>query len=99
MGEFVIWLFLILGFIALVWVCFLILRLFWRLFFPPRSRVVTHQVTITRTPDGNGGSDMTAEEEGNVHSGPYGYSPNTAYPQTQYGSLFDPDAEWKPKES
>ena len=37
---------------------------------------------------------MTGEEEGNVHSGPHGYSPNTAYPETQYGSGFDPDADW-----
>ena len=37
---------------------------------------------------------MTAEDEGNVHSGPHGYSPNTAYPETQYGSGFDPDADW-----
>lgn len=41
---------------------------------------------------------MTAEEEGNVHSGPHGYSPNTAYPETQYGSGFDPDAEWDHEE-
>ncbi|HLP23722.1 MAG TPA: hypothetical protein VK139_06740 [Microbacteriaceae bacterium] len=39
-------------------------------------------------------SDMSAEEEGNVHSGPYGYSGATAYPETQYGSGFDPDADW-----
>jgi hypothetical protein len=37
---------------------------------------------------------MTADDEGNVHSGPHGYSPNTAYPETQYGSGFDPDADW-----
>jgi hypothetical protein len=41
---------------------------------------------------------MTAEEEGNVHSGPHGYSPNTAYPETQYGSGFDPDADWNHEE-
>ena len=41
---------------------------------------------------------MTADEEGNVHSGPHGYSPNTAYPETQYGSGFDPDAEWNHEE-
>ena len=46
--------------------------------------------TLSRT----SGTDMTAEEEGNAHSGPYGYSPNTAYPQTQYGSLFNPNAKW-----
>ncbi|MCF8529208.1 MAG: hypothetical protein K9G13_03710 [Aquiluna sp.] len=33
-------------------------------------------------------------DEGDYHSGPYGYSPNTAYPETQYGSGFDEDAEW-----
>lgn len=32
--------------------------------------------------------------EGDYHSGPDGYSPNTAYPETQYGSSFDEDAEW-----
>jgi len=41
---------------------------------------------------------MSAEEEGNVHSGPYGYSPNTAYPETQYGSGFNPEAEWNHEE-
>ena len=41
---------------------------------------------------------MTAEEEGIVHSGPHGYSPNTAYPETQYGSGFDPDADWNHEE-
>ena len=41
---------------------------------------------------------MTADDEGNVHSGPHGYSPNTAYPETQYGSGFDPDAEWNHEE-
>jgi hypothetical protein len=32
--------------------------------------------------------------EGDYHSGPYGYSPGTAYPNTQYGSGFDEDEEW-----
>lgn len=31
---------------------------------------------------------------GDYHSGSEGYSPNTAYPETQYGSMFDEDAEW-----
>jgi hypothetical protein len=33
-------------------------------------------------------------DEGDMHSGPYGYSPNTAYPDTQYGSGFDEEGEW-----
>ena len=32
--------------------------------------------------------------QGDYHSGPEGYSANTAYPETQYGSGFDEDAEW-----
>ena len=33
-------------------------------------------------------------DEGDYHSGPEGYSPNTAYPETQYGSWFDEEADW-----
>ena len=33
-------------------------------------------------------------DHGDFHSGPEGYSPNTAYPETQYGSRFDEEAEW-----
>lgn len=32
--------------------------------------------------------------EGDFHSGPHGYSPNTPYQETQYGSRFDEEAEW-----
>jgi hypothetical protein len=37
--------------------------------------------------------------EGDIHSGPHGYSPNTAYTETQYGSRFDEDADWNEEES
>ena len=40
------------------------------------------------------GSSPELMNEGDFHSGPYGYSPNTAYPETQYGSGFDEEAEW-----
>ena len=42
----------------------------------------------------------TAEnmDDGDFHSGPGGYSPNTAYPETQYGSNFDEDAVWSEAE-
>ena len=39
-------------------------------------------------------ADSTPMTEGDFHSGPTGYSPKTAYPETQYGSGFDEDAEW-----
>jgi hypothetical protein len=38
--------------------------------------------------------DFTPMDEGDVHSGPHGYSPNTPYVETQYGSDFDEEAEW-----
>lgn len=52
---------------------------------PPVSNVVT-RVDYGDTIDGM--------NEGDLHSGPHGYSPGTAYPETQYGSGFNPDAEW-----
>lgn len=76
--------------IGVAWTAFWILRGIWRFLgaigYKPEAR--------RRGPS----AGMSADEEGNLHSGPYGYSPNTAYPQTQYGSLFDPDAEWNHEE-
>jgi hypothetical protein len=42
----------------------------------------------------NVSQDLGGMDEGDYHSGPHGYSPNTAYPETQYGSNFDEDADW-----
>lgn len=36
--------------------------------------------------------------QGDFHSGPEGYSSNTAYPETQYGSNFDEAAAWNEAE-
>ena len=38
-------------------------------------------------------------DQGDYHSGPEGYSPNTAYPETQYGSIWDEEAEWNEGEN
>jgi hypothetical protein len=35
-----------------------------------------------------------AMNQGDYHSGPEGYSANTAYSETQYGSGFDEEADW-----
>jgi hypothetical protein len=37
-------------------------------------------------------------DEGDIHSGPHGYSPNNPYTETQYGSMFDEDADWNEEE-
>ncbi len=43
---------------------------------------------------GGASDEIDGMNEGDYHSGPGGYSPNTAYPETQYGSGFDEDADW-----
>lgn len=50
---------------------------------------------VQKRPESTGDLIMN---EGDFHSGPYGYSPNTAYPETQYGSNFDEDADWNEDE-
>jgi len=39
-------------------------------------------------------SPVSEMDQGDYHSGPEGYSANTAYPETQYGSMWDEEAEW-----
>ena len=44
-------------------------------------------------------SDMIdGMNNGDYYNGPHGYSPMTGYPETQYGSGFDPDAQWNHEE-
>jgi hypothetical protein len=50
----------------------------------------TYQPPAT-TPRSTVASQM---DQGDYHSGPHGYSPNTAYPGTEYGSRFSEEAEW-----
>ena len=53
---------------------------------------------IMREPaESTSNSLMTAEDEGNAHSGPHGYT-GGAYPETQYGSGFNPNADWNEAE-
>ena len=40
------------------------------------------------------GKSVSGMNEGDYHSGPEGYSPNTPYSETQYGSGFDQEADW-----
>ena len=39
-------------------------------------------------------ADADGMNPGDYYNGPHGYSPMTGYPETQYGSGFDPDADW-----
>ncbi|NBX22935.1 MAG: hypothetical protein EBR52_02240 [Microbacteriaceae bacterium] len=47
---------------------------------------------VTRANDSDVDSD--GMNPGDYYNGPHGYSPMTGYPQTQYGSGFDPEAQW-----
>lgn len=42
--------------------------------------------------------DIDGMNNGDYYNGPHGYSPMTGYPETQYGSGFDPEAEWNHEE-
>lgn len=42
--------------------------------------------------------DIDGMNNGDYYNGPHGYSPMTGYPETQYGSGFNPDAEWNHEE-
>jgi hypothetical protein len=50
--------------------------------------------TQTVTPPPPAPRPNSQMNEGDIHSGPHGYSPNTPYTETQYGSRFDEEAEW-----
>jgi hypothetical protein len=76
---------LIIGFLAAALV---VVLFFFAIFFLPPGGPSTPIAT----------SDPAQMDEGDMHSGPYGYSPNTAYSETQYGSMFDEEAEWNEEE-
>jgi hypothetical protein len=52
-------------------------------------------VTRSTTPASD---DIDGMNNGDYYNGPHGYSPMTGYPETQYGSGFNPDAEWNHEE-
>lgn len=60
----------------------------WFLFAVFFTELPTGSVTTTRK------TEQSLMDEGDYHSGPEGYSPNTAYPETQYGSMWDEEADW-----
>lgn len=57
---------------------------------PPYPADQATQTSFTQPPN----DTYPPMDQGDYHSGPEGYSPNTAYPETQYGSMFDEEAEW-----
>lgn len=66
-------------------------------FFNARSDGTLNRYPTTQNSTGRE-STLDGMNEGDYHSGPEGYSPNTAYPETQYGSMFDEEADWNEDE-
>jgi hypothetical protein len=54
------------------------------------KRVFGTDSNINRTPDT--GTRNSGMNQGDMHSGPEGYSPNTAYPDTFYGGGSSDDS-------
>lgn len=78
---------MVLGFAWIIWKMFL---WFIHVLFSPVGSATSQTTTSSSdAPDEIGGMN-----EGDLHSGPHGYSPNTAYPDTQYGSGFDEEEDW-----
>lgn len=46
----------------------------------------------------NAAAPQSLMNEGDLHSGTHGYSANTPYPETQYGSGHNESADWHDEE-
>lgn len=80
------------GVIFIAWVVIAIFIAFWKMLFSSGTPT-----------SGNAPVDQQADQidgmnNGDYYNGPHGYSPMTGYPETQYGSGFDPEAEWNHEE-
>ena len=53
---------------------------------------------VTRSTSATASDEIDGMNNGDYYNGPHGYSPMTGYPETQYGSGFNPDAEWNHQE-
>ena len=82
--EIIVVLMLIGGVALIIWGLLLFLRAIGRSISSPSPR--SRAASISDEIDGM--------NNGDYYNGPHGYTPMTGYPQTQYGSGFDPDAEW-----
>jgi hypothetical protein len=50
------------------------------------KKLLTYDPSMYKPPSDSNGDNGSGMTEGDFHSGPEGYSPNTAYPDTFYGS-------------
>ena len=70
-----------------LWIALALIIGFFKLLFSPNT------VSSSQTPS-HATDEIDGMNNGDYYNGPHGYSPMTGYPETQYGSGFDEDAEW-----
>jgi hypothetical protein len=80
MSEFIIWLLGLGAFALLGWFVWRVLILLWALIVAIFASGEGGDDTVT-----GAGNHPDGMNEGDFHSGPEGYEPNTAYPETYYG--------------
>ena len=68
-------------------------------FITAMARAIKNTPSITPSMRHQSASDdIDGMNNGDYYNGPHGYSPMTGYPETQYGSGFDHEAEWNHEE-
>jgi hypothetical protein len=82
MSEFIIWLLGLGAFALLGWFVWRVLTLFWALVVAVFATGNGADETVV-----GAGNHADGMNEGDFHSGPEGYEPNTAYPDTHYGEF------------
>lgn len=80
---------LLVGVVIIVWASVAFIRVLGKLWN------TTPVTTAQNTPASD---EIDGMNNGDYYNGPHGYSPMTGYPETQYGSGFNPDAEWNHEE-
>lgn len=82
----------ILGGIAASLICLVLIGWFMVLLVRGLAGSTSGRRSVPGAPDPD--ADADGMNPGDYYNGPHGYSPMTGYPQTQYGSGFDPEAQW-----
>lgn len=88
--EFIAGTLLLFGAVVIIWGFIAVIR--------GIGKALTTPPTQPSSPITPASDEIDGMNNGDYYNGPHGYSPMTGYRETQYGSGFDPDAEWNHEE-
>jgi hypothetical protein len=57
------------------------------------KKILTYDPSVYKPPVDNTGDGGSGMNEGDLRSGPEGYSPNTSYPESFYGGASDGETD------